>query len=272
MYWRLSFPLALITIYVIFSLATNLNLGQRHLLPIFLPLFVIAGGCGTIVKKHHFYGTVFIIVMCVSLVIENIMIYPHYLAYFSPFSGGASNGYKHLVDSSLDWGQDLKGVRIWLEKERKNDPNVYISYFGTVNLDKYQIDQKRLPCYFEQNSTDVFLLKGGTYCISATMLQMVYWPEFATFTPEHEKLLKEYKKTFKDIYSVLHSSEKLQNLINKKGRKNLIKTVREYELLRFAKLCSVLRKRTPDKMIGYSFLIYNLTDEEINTIFNKQIF
>jgi len=268
--WSLSFPIALFIVYFMFSVISNLNIGQRHLLPIYLPLFVIAGGTGILIRKYSCYGTLLIALICITLVLENIMIYPHYLAYFTPLSGGPSKGYKHLADSSLDWGQDLKGVKKWLKKEHENDPNVYIAYFGTVNLDAYQMFQKRLLCYFEQNMNDVFLLNGGTYCISATMLQMIYWPDFAEFGKEQEKLLTEYKKQFKELHSVFHSPQKLQNLIDKKGRNSLVKTVREYELLRFAKLCSVLRKRVPDKMIGYSFLIYQLTDEEVNSILDEK--
>lgn len=267
--WRLSFPLFLIIIYSVFSVFSNLNIGQRHLLPIYLPIFIVAGGTGILIRKNNFAGTVGVALICFSLLFDNINMYPDYLAYFSPFFGGPANGYKHLVDSSLDWGQDLKGVRNFLQKEHQNEPNVYIAYFGTVNLNQFNMPQKRLLCYFEQNLNDVFILKGGTYCISATMLQMTYWPEFAEFKPEHEKMLTAYKNQFDEINASLQSPEKLQELIKQKGRPYLQKTVREYELLRFAKLCSVLRMKKPDKMIGYSYLVYNLTDDDIHSIFNE---
>lgn len=32
--------------------------------------------------------------------------YPHHLAYFNEISGGAVSGYKHLLGSNVDWGQD----------------------------------------------------------------------------------------------------------------------------------------------------------------------
>jgi hypothetical protein len=32
--------------------------------------------------------------------------HPHYLAYFNEIIGGPRNGYKYLIDSNLDWGQD----------------------------------------------------------------------------------------------------------------------------------------------------------------------
>lgn len=38
-------------------------------------------------------------------------VYPHYLAYFNELAGGPRNGYQSLVDSNLDWGQDLKELR-----------------------------------------------------------------------------------------------------------------------------------------------------------------
>ena len=40
---------------------------------------------------------------------------PHYLAYFNELAGGPANGFKELVDSNLDWGQDLKNLKLWLD-------------------------------------------------------------------------------------------------------------------------------------------------------------
>jgi hypothetical protein len=34
------------------------------------------------------------------------LVYPHHLAYFNDFAGGSGNGYKHLLGSSVDWGQN----------------------------------------------------------------------------------------------------------------------------------------------------------------------
>ena len=38
---------------------------------------------------------------------------PHYLAYFNTVSGGPAHGSEHLIDSNLDWGQDLVGLKRW---------------------------------------------------------------------------------------------------------------------------------------------------------------
>ena len=49
--------------------------------------------------------------------IESIKVAPDFLAYFNELAGGPANGYRHLVDSSLDWGQDLPKLKEWLVRE-----------------------------------------------------------------------------------------------------------------------------------------------------------
>ena len=39
-----------------------------------------------------------------------LLYHPYYLAYFNQLAGGPSGGYRVLVDSNLDWGQDLPGL------------------------------------------------------------------------------------------------------------------------------------------------------------------
>src|SRR5690606_2520807 len=41
--------------------------------------------------------------------------YPHSLSFFNEAVGGPRNGSQHLLGSNLDWGQDLRYVRAWME-------------------------------------------------------------------------------------------------------------------------------------------------------------
>ena len=64
---------------------------------------------------------------------------PHYLAYFNESVGGPANGYKHLVDSSLDWGQDLPELKAWTNRlpyDETRPANFYLAYFraGAASL------------------------------------------------------------------------------------------------------------------------------------------
>ena len=72
--------------------------------------------------------------------VDSLRIWPNYLAYFNQIAGGPRQAYKHLVDSSLDWGRDLPGLKKWLdEKDRNRDQPVYLAYFGMGEPKHYRI-------------------------------------------------------------------------------------------------------------------------------------
>jgi len=86
-----------------------------------------------------------IIIISAWYIVSSVGIYPHYLAYFNEFVGGPKNGYKYLVDSNLDWGQDLKLLKRYMDKE--GIESVSLAYFGTQDPAYYGIRYANLdPC------------------------------------------------------------------------------------------------------------------------------
>ena len=122
---------------------------------------------------------------------ECAAMYPHYLAYFNRLAGSPRNGYKHLVNSSLDWGQDLPGLKRWLKEhdlEAVNGARVYLAYFGTADPAYYQIAATDLG---SSKQDSVAPLGEGVYCISATSLQQVDWgPWCADYEQVYQETLK----------------------------------------------------------------------------------
>ncbi len=167
----------LLGVYWAVALNTKLNIGHRHLLPTYPAMFVLAGAAG------HWFGrrcrrrwvmATAVIACVLALTVECFATYPHYLAYFNCLAGGSRNGYKHLVDSSLDWGQDLPGLKRWLKEHDLDGPDkkpVYLAYFGTASPAYYHIRATEL-CSLKPHSP--VLLTEGVYCVSATRLQCVY--------------------------------------------------------------------------------------------------
>lgn len=54
--------------------------------------------------------------VCIALlatIVSTLRVYPHQLAYFNEFSGGPDNGHRHLLDSNIEWGQDLLYLKEW---------------------------------------------------------------------------------------------------------------------------------------------------------------
>jgi len=122
-------------------------------------------------------------VLAAWYIYSSTAIFPHYLAYFNELAGGPDNGYKYLVDSNLDWGQDLKGLKRYMEAH--GIERVWLSYFGTARPEYYGITYDYLPSYVIWNPEhvweEVFRFDTlpplrGTVAISATNLQGVYFP------------------------------------------------------------------------------------------------
>src|SRR5262249_12272530 len=51
----------------------------------------------------------------------------------------------YLADTNIDWGQDLKGLRDYIDREGLG--RIYLSYFGTAPPEEYGIDYQELPSF-----------------------------------------------------------------------------------------------------------------------------
>jgi hypothetical protein len=193
-----------------------------------------------------------------------VQIHPHYLAYFSPAAGGPSQGYRHLVDSSLDWGQDLPAWKDWLAKNRRANEPVYISYFGSDEPRRFVQGATMLPRLpnFEQ-VRPWYWFEPGVCAVSATMLQHVYYPNMAMWNRENETRYQQLRLNDAQFRALRahpdHPAELLQGLTYGEWEQ----AWKLYEQLRFARLCVYLRSREPEASAGYSILIYRLTAEDL---------
>jgi hypothetical protein len=58
--------------------------------------------------------------------------FPHSLSYFNESIGGPLNGPKHLLGSNVDWGQDLRYLKWWRDRQRDGLP-LHLAYFACFN-------------------------------------------------------------------------------------------------------------------------------------------
>ncbi len=159
-------------IYWITSMTGSLNIGIRHLLPSFpfIYLLVCLGINNWLkgIKKapSRKVAAGFVSILLLWYVISSLMVFPHYLSYFNESVGGAKNGYRYVVDSNLDWGQDLKRLKSWMNSKGIN--SIYIDHFGGGDLDYYLKD--RHTRWQGTNSPNDFP-KGNYLAVSASQLQ-----------------------------------------------------------------------------------------------------
>jgi hypothetical protein len=188
---RRSEPIFLLVpagLYFLVAVTSHLNLGVRHLLPIYPFLYVLAGGLVLELARWRRTPRIvaLLVIICIIAVSSRIVFFPargmkwqtvapQYLAYFNELAGGPANGFKELVDSNLDWGQDLKNLKLWLDAHDIKDP-ICLFYFGTADPRYYQILHYNPPggYFFEPQQGFDVLKPGGLIAISATNLQGVY--------------------------------------------------------------------------------------------------
>jgi hypothetical protein len=242
--------LVLFAVYWACMLTSGLNIGHRHIMPVYPVLFVMAASAAAWVSRPLRWTGACVALLAAWFAAESLWIRPHYLAYFNEIIG-PKNAWRHIVDSSLDWGQDLPSVRAWMDANPQPGP-VMISYFGSGEPSFYGVKGTRVG----DINFDVRLRKapvvitGGLWIISVTQYQQVYTEARGRWDPEKEAT---YKKLLAHVIEVEDAKKKLTF---EEGV-----TFEEYQ---FARLCNYLRGRTPIAEPAYTFLIYRLTDSEVN--------
>jgi hypothetical protein len=165
------FLLVPVVIFFLVAVWSHINIGIRHILPIYPFLFVWLGGVGAqLWQSANRLAKPGLLLLAVWLFGSTISAYPDYLAFFNEAAGGAKNGRNILVDSNLDWGQDLKGLKKWLVQNRVD--KIQLAYFGTANPNYYGIDADYLPgTLFTQPSDKVDRTRSASHiAISVTYL------------------------------------------------------------------------------------------------------
>jgi hypothetical protein len=151
------------------TLASPLNIGYRHLLPV-LPFIIILAGWAI----RNTYSVLRIpLMVCLSwLAIGTLSIAPHYLAYFNELAGGPDNGWRYLADSNTDWGQGYKDLARF-QRERGVETVHLSAFLPTYDPLIYGVRYEPLtpmwgttPAIFPSR----FHPPPGDYVISATTL------------------------------------------------------------------------------------------------------
>lgn len=255
---------ALIGCYLAIAITEDINIGHRHVLPIYPSLYVLAG---TVIFAWRWSRACrFAVIVPVAwLVIESCAVRPHYLAYFGPQAGGPENGYRRLVDSSLDWGMDLPGLKAWLET---HDPGqkerLFLSYFGTDRPDHYGIRSTRLPSFMPRRNFRRYALAPGYYAISASMLQAVHTAAFGPWNQEYESLYRRYLDRAILFDQLSNESDGERKLLQLATAREWAADYDRYDQLRLARLCAWLRQRgEPPHRVGHTLFIWKLSFEDL---------
>ncbi|MDD4931245.1 MAG: glycosyltransferase family 39 protein [Candidatus Colwellbacteria bacterium] len=126
-----------IAIYAFVSIRSPLNIGIRHLMPM-LP-FVYILSIASLKNWSYKHNRVIVVILIAWLGIETAFAAPNYISYFNEIGGGKWNGYRYVTDSNYDWGQDLKRLKNFTEKN--NIDRIAVDYFGGGDPEYYLGDK-----------------------------------------------------------------------------------------------------------------------------------
>src|SRR3989344_5274076 len=174
-----------VSIYMLYSVISPLNIGLRHLIPILPLIYILATG----VLKKHSQKDEYIKQLRSSIVIFlfiwqgaiALTTFPNYLPYYNDFVG-TENGWRYATDSNYDWGQDLKRLGAFVEEN--NISKIGVHYFGGGDPTYYMKDRAVL---WQSNMGNPIESGIEWIAISVNELQNSTAPTVPTFTRDIEK-------------------------------------------------------------------------------------
>jgi hypothetical protein len=106
--------------------------------------------------------------ICLALVaVESAAAFPRYIAFFNWPSGGRTQGWKYVVDSNLDWGQDMRRLQNYLAGKRAD--NVCMATFSAAPPAYFGISAHPIPGSAEE--------ARNQGCLVVVSLSVLYeWP------------------------------------------------------------------------------------------------
>lgn len=188
------FPLALPMLTFAAAVMTSaLQLGYRYLLPLLPFMHGLAGYAATAIpwppqRHREALRTVAVGALVLWLALDAMAISPRHLSFFNTLAGGAANADRYLVDSNLDWGQDLPALKALMQE--RGIPFVYLGYFGSAVPDAYGIRYWPVPGFLrfvgdpESMAFNPYTPDPGWYAISRTSLRqglVLTYPDLYTF-------------------------------------------------------------------------------------------
>jgi 4-amino-4-deoxy-L-arabinose transferase-like glycosyltransferase len=121
----------------------RIQIGERYLLPVYPYLIVLVASClarlGEGLAGRLLVGLVLVLHLGPALAAAG----PGYLTYFNLLAGGPAGGERVLLDSNLDWGQDLPRLATWMR--RHHVARVQLAYDGVDDPDRFGIEHEDLP-------------------------------------------------------------------------------------------------------------------------------
>ncbi len=209
----LAFVLLPASVYMAAAIWAGMDIGARHILPVYTFVFVLAGAgvaaMAAVGRNWKWLGLGLIAAHAVSA----LMVFPNYMAYANEAVGGPRNAHNLLSDASVDWAQQLFQVKAW--QERHPQEECWFAYFAhpEIEPETYGIRCHHLPTgsTFWSGGADIVPPEvHGTVLISAGDLSGCEWPS-GMLNPYREFLGRKPDEMIDDAVMVYEGGSDLKH-------------------------------------------------------------
>ncbi|TVS12524.1 MAG: hypothetical protein EA424_22515 [Planctomycetaceae bacterium] len=111
-----------VTVLVLVSSQTGFNHHLRYVLPMYPFAFIWISRAARLVNRKTPLWGLLVVASLTWSVGSSLRHYPHSLSYFNELVGGPRYGHDHLLDSNIDWGQDLLLLKRWVDRHPEARP------------------------------------------------------------------------------------------------------------------------------------------------------
>ncbi|MBX9583684.1 MAG: glycosyltransferase family 39 protein [Gemmataceae bacterium] len=150
------------------SAETGFSHHYRYVLPALPFLFVWTGRVCAYAGPWRAAWRAAVGVAAAAAAVSSLACYPHSLSYFNEPAGGPARGSEHLVDSNVDWGQDLLYLKGWWDDHPEARP-FHLAYFGSV-------DPRSVGIAFTPPPRGLDGPRPGWHAVSVNLLRGFQWP------------------------------------------------------------------------------------------------
>ena len=142
---EVGFILIPAAVYFAIAMHSDMDIGVRHILPVYAFLYILLGATAMTLGERSSRWTWGLGILLCWQIVTSYRAAPAYMAYGNEAWGGPSQVHRYLSDANTDWGQQLKGVKRYLDA--RHITNCWFAYFpdGAIEPSDYGVHCKRLP-------------------------------------------------------------------------------------------------------------------------------
>lgn len=133
-----------IAIFVLLCWQSGISVHSRYAIPILPFVFVWSSKVARAFQLGHRRLAKTAILALTWMVCSSIWVFPHSIAYFNELVGGPANGHEYLLESNIDWGQDLRYLKSWIDSNPNAKP-LSVDCFGSFDRRILGIGNKLPP-------------------------------------------------------------------------------------------------------------------------------